>query len=209
MIFFLVWSLIKSRRMDRHRTDIDAYEITVHMHMSDMWAQKHFKASRRAPLSTSYAPSWPGPASKIFRSGKHPVRRHTCRPCVKNVKFADYWPGTGCIWFLDAQLGLKTCTADTSGAKASPVSNDIEAMRKNIKISITYIFVSWQYNFSTQQSRILQLVSYYITITGSVSFPYPMHLCYYCDATMSGKPVRESNPDQLLSRTGFSDIFLK
>ncbi len=37
----------------------------------------------------------------------------------------------------------------------------------------------------------------YIAITGSASPPYLTNLCYFCDATMLGKPVRESNPNQL------------
>ncbi len=38
---------------------------------------------------------------------------------------------------------------------------------------------------------LLMRVKYYITITGSVSLPYPMNLCYYCDATIPGEPVRK------------------
>ncbi len=34
-----------------------------------------------------------------------------------------------------------------------------------------------------------------LPVTGSMSFPYPMHLCYGCDATMPGELVWKSNQD--------------
>ena len=38
--------------------------------------------------------------------------------------------------------------------------------------------------FQMQLDGDLTWVLHYITITGSMSFPYAKYLCYYCDATM-------------------------
>ena len=63
-----------------------------------------------------------------------------------------------------------------------------ELLKSGITGAITYHIIMFHY-----------IYHYY---PGSVSFPYPMHLCYCCDATMSGKPDQESN--LVVSHPGFA-----
>ncbi len=75
-------------------------------------------------------------------------------------------------------------------------SRSFQFFRVKALLSGKYPFFRWCHPYKGGFSgcsavHLADFVMYYITVIGSVSFP-----CYYCDATMHGKPVRALGPCQ-------------